>query len=79
MRGVDDGPDGLNDAAFDRALGGNTDDLCSKGEIVHAEGYTTLGGSVCAGCGERFVGHGMRAINNHHRAARKRTAARGVR
>lgn len=47
---------------------------CAKGEIVHAEGYTTLGGSVCAGCGKRFVGHGMRAINAHHRAAKRRVA-----
>lgn len=77
VKGLDDGPDGLNDAAFDRALRGPTsanDAACAKGAIRHTDGDALLGGSVCAGCGCRFGGHGLRAVNNHHRAARKRLA-----
>jgi hypothetical protein len=79
MKNLDDGPDGLNEAAFDRALGVkpakvNYDVECAKGEIISTKGDALLGGIVCSGCGHRFGGHGMRAINAHHRAAKRRAA-----
>ena len=63
MKDLDDGPDGLNDAAFDRALRGNTDATCAKGDATHASGVWT-----CSGCGRTF----KRSLNHHIYAARKR-------
>ncbi len=81
MKNLDDGPDGLNDAAFERALRApaeNTDAKCAEGEILRTEGDALLGGTVCAGCGRRFGGSGMRAVSAHHRAAKRRVARAGT-
>jgi len=77
VKGLDDGPDGLNEAAFDRALRAvppastaATDAACAKGDATYAPGVW-----VCNGCGKTF----KRSPNQHIYAARKRLSKQAAR
>lgn len=69
MKNLDDGPDGLNDAAYDRALRLMGVDK-SKSDVLCAQGGAKLVDGVwkCDGCGRSF----KRSPNQHIYAARKR-------